>query len=129
MLVSFFLLNPNHLFGSLGGISAAVEVGLDNAVPVTVGSILTLLFFFIKRMISQTDKSKENWETESKDLRTKISEATGRAEVLNTDIRLINKELGRLESSENKQWTTHDAHVRELAELKTRIAILESKLD
>lgn len=120
------------LFTSLGDVMASADIVTDNAIPVSAGAIVTALIFFIKRFIAQSDKTKDTNDADLKLIREHMNELGGKIESMlasiNGDIRQINKEIGRFESSENKQWLTHDSHLREINEVKLRVSIVETKL-
>ena len=109
------------IFQTLSSIQAATDIVSDNMLPVGAGAAGTALLFFLKRFVTQTDKTQETSAAISGKIESLIASVNG-------DIRQINKEIGRFESSEQKQWLTHDNHVRELSEIKLRVSIIETKL-
>lgn len=102
-MMSFFSFLPTS-----SSIKAATEISLETLIPTAFGALITAIIFFLKRFISQSDKT----QTENSDAKS--------------EIRVITKELGRFESSEAKQWVTLDNNQRELSDLKMRVAVLES---
>lgn len=92
-------------------IRAAVEMEsliLPVAAAVASGA-MGIITFFVTKHFNKSEKVEESQVTQV------------------THVALIHERIGQLSSSDAKQWTTLDVLSREVAELKLKVAVLESR--
>lgn len=74
-----------------------------------IALLFTVIGFFLNRFFHRSDKVETNTTAHV------------------THIALIHEKLGTHASSEQKQWATIDAIMRDIADLKVKVAVLEQR--
>lgn len=91
------------------GVEVLAGLELEQIVIPVISGLIGVVMFFATKFFDRSEKTHEK-------------QVDGV-----THIALIHEKIGQLSSSDAKQWTTLDQLMREMADMKLKIAVLEHR--